>query len=81
MVQPRLRGLKLYDQKLVVKDNKKITDEVLLDFLKGLEEVYEYYLRQKEVKLIRNLLLLNEVYNSIAEVKRILRIRKFGIIE
>jgi hypothetical protein len=71
----------LYDQKLVVKDNEKITDEVLLDFLKGLEEVYEYYLRQKEVKAIRNLLLLNEVYNSIAEVKRILRIRKFGITE
>ena len=71
----------MYDQKLVVKDNKKTTDEVLLDFLKGLEEVYEYCLRQKEVKVIRNLLLLNEVYNSIAEVKRILRIRKFGITE
>ena len=71
----------MYDQKLIVKDNKKIADEVLLDFLKGLEEVYEYYLRQKEVKAIRNLLLLNEVYNSIAEVKRILRIREFGITE
>nr|MDO8080184.1 hypothetical protein [Candidatus Freyarchaeota archaeon] len=62
--------------KLMVKGNKKISDEDLLDFFRGLKGVYASYLREKEEKEIRDLLLLNEIYNSMVEIKRILRIRK-----
>ena len=63
-------------EKLVVNDNKKISDEDLLDFFRGLKGVYASYLQDKEEKGIRDLLLLNEIYNSMAEIKRVLRIRK-----
>ena len=58
------------------KDNGKISDEDLLDFFRELEEVYSSYLREKEEKAMRDLLLLNEIYNSMVEIKRIIRIRK-----
>lgn len=58
------------------KSEEKISDEDLLDFCKELENVYETYLREKEEKEVRDLLLLNELYNSMMEIKRILRIRK-----
>lgn len=63
-------------EKLVYKDNRKISDEDLLDFFRELEDVYASYLREKEDKAIRDLLLLNEIYNSMTEIKRILRVRK-----
>ena len=63
-------------EKLVYKDNTKISDEDLLDFFRELEDVYASYLREKEDKAIRDLLLLNEIYNSMTEIKRILRVRK-----
>ncbi|MFB0561508.1 MAG: hypothetical protein ACETWM_09890 [Candidatus Lokiarchaeia archaeon] len=63
-------------EKLVYKDNRKISDEDLLDFFRELEDVYATYLREKEDKAIRDLLLLNEIYNSMTEIKRILRVRK-----
>ena len=63
-------------EKLVYKDNGKISDEDLLDFFRELEEVYSSYLREKEEKAVRDLLLLNEIYNSMVEIKRIIRIRK-----
>lgn len=58
------------------KSGEKISNEDLLDFCKELENVYEAYLREKEKKEVRDLLLLNELYNSMMEIKRILRIRK-----
>lgn len=58
------------------KDNGKISDEDLLDFFRELEEVYSSYLREKEEKAVRDLLLLNEIYNSMVEIKRIIRIRR-----
>ncbi len=63
-------------EKLIYKSEEKISDEDLLDFCKELENVYEAYLREKEEKEVRDLLLLNELYNSMMEIKRILRIRK-----
>ncbi|MHA1210733.1 MAG: hypothetical protein ACTSSA_15855, partial [Candidatus Freyarchaeota archaeon] len=57
-------------------DNGKISDEDLLDFFRELEEVYSSYLREKEEKAVRDLLLLNEIYNSMVEIKRIIRIRR-----
>ncbi len=63
-------------EKLVYKSGEKISNEDLLDFCKELENVYEAYLREKEKKEVRDLLLLNELYNSMMEIKRILRIRK-----
>nr|MDO8075811.1 hypothetical protein [Candidatus Freyarchaeota archaeon] len=63
-------------EKLVYKDNGKISDEDLLDFFRELEEVYSSYLREKEEKAVRDLLLLNEIYNSMVEIKRIIRIRR-----
>jgi len=60
----------------VYKDNGKISDEDLLDFFRELEEVYSSYLREKEEKAVRDLLLLNEIYNSMVEIKRIIRIRR-----
>ena len=61
---------------MVYKSEEKISNEDLLDFCKELEKVYEAYLREKEKKEVRDLLLLNELYNSMMEIKRILRIRK-----
>lgn len=58
------------------KTEAKISNEDLLDFCRELENVYESYLREKEKKEVRDLLLLNELYNSMMEIKRILRIRK-----
>jgi len=66
----------LTSEKLVYKDNGKISDEDLLDFFRELEEVYSSYLREKEEKAVRDLLLLNEIYNSMVEIKRIIRIRR-----
>ena len=63
-------------EKLVYRDNGKISDEDLLDFFRELEEVYSSYLREKEEKAVRDLLLLNEIYNSMVEIKRIIRIRR-----
>ncbi|MHA1580508.1 MAG: hypothetical protein ACTSUQ_12900 [Candidatus Freyarchaeota archaeon] len=63
-------------EKLVHKDNEKISDEDLLDFFRELEEVYSSYLRGKEEKAVRDLLILNEIYNSMVEIKRIIRIRR-----
>jgi hypothetical protein len=60
----------------MVRHNKKILDDDLLDLFRGLKGIYASYLQKKEEKGIRNLLLLNEVYNSIVEIESILRMRK-----
>lgn len=64
------------DGKLMVKGNKKVSDDDLLDLFLGLKRIYASYLREKEAREIRDLLLLNEVYNAMVEIERILRMRK-----
>ncbi|MGQ9722250.1 MAG: hypothetical protein ACUVXA_13120 [Candidatus Jordarchaeum sp.] len=68
-------------EKLMHKNNRKISDEDLIDFVKELEDVYDSYLREKEDKAVRDLLLLNEIYNSMVEIKRVLRVRKVEVQE
>ncbi len=63
-------------EKLIHKDDKKMSNEDLLHFFRELEDVYNSYLREKENKTVRDLLLLNEIYNSMVEIKRVLRVRK-----
>ncbi|WXG41112.1 MAG: hypothetical protein WED07_10135 [Candidatus Freyarchaeum deiterrae] len=68
-------------EKLVVNIKRKIPDEDLLDFFRGLGGVYVSYLQSKKEKGIRDLLILNEIYNSMVEIKRILRIREVPITD
>lgn len=60
----------------MVRYNKKIPDDNLLDLFRGLKGIYASYLQKKEEMGIRDLLLLNEVYNTIVEIERILRMKK-----
>lgn len=64
------------NEKLMVRGNKKVSDGDLLDLFLGLKCIYASYLLEKEEKGIRDLLLLNELYNSMVEIERILRMKR-----
>ncbi len=68
-------------EKLVYKNNGKISDKDFVDFFRELEDIYGTCLREKEKKAVRDLLLLNEIYNSMMEIKRVLRVRKIAFDE
>ncbi|WXG41338.1 MAG: hypothetical protein WED07_11330 [Candidatus Freyarchaeum deiterrae] len=66
---------KIFSDKL----SSKLSSEDLYSFMVQLEDAYICMVREKETKNEEDLLLLNNIYNSIMEIRDILKQRHFPV--
>ncbi len=73
MVETRMG--KIFSDKIT----SELSSEDLYSFMVQLEDAYTCMVREKETKNEEDLILLNNIYNSIVKIKGILKERQFPV--